>query len=100
MFDRLDLFREDTPTPRPAREDAPRADQAHPARTALPARTGPATSRGPAIVGNTTPANGRAAVSPNASETRSPTWGSIEPCPTQTSPSGILTPTRTPRAAR
>ena len=77
-----------------------RRDQAHPARTALPARTGPATSRGPAIVGNTTPANGRAAVSPNASETRSPTWGSIAPCPTQTSPSGILTPTRTPRAAR
>ena len=34
MFDRLDLFREDTPTPapppRPAREDAPRADQARP----------------------------------------------------------------------
>ena len=30
MFDRLDLFREDTPTPRPAREDALRADQARP----------------------------------------------------------------------
>ena len=30
MFDRLDLFREDTPTPRPAREDEPRADQARP----------------------------------------------------------------------
>ena len=30
MFDRLDLFREDTPTPRPAREDAPRAGQARP----------------------------------------------------------------------
>ena len=30
MFDRLDLFREDTPTPRPAREDASRADQARP----------------------------------------------------------------------
>ena len=28
MFDRLDLFREDTPPPRPAREDEPRADQA------------------------------------------------------------------------
>ena len=27
MFDRLDLFREDTPTPRPAREGEPRADQ-------------------------------------------------------------------------
>ncbi len=30
MFDRLDLFREDTPTPRPAREDTPREDQARP----------------------------------------------------------------------
>ena len=30
MFDRLDLFREDTPTPRPAREDRPRPDQARP----------------------------------------------------------------------
>ena len=30
MFDRLDLFREDTPMPRPAREDTPPADQARP----------------------------------------------------------------------
>ncbi len=30
MFDRLDLFREDTPTPRPTREDEPCADQARP----------------------------------------------------------------------
>ena len=30
MFDRLDLLREDTPTPRPAREDTPPADQARP----------------------------------------------------------------------
>ena len=30
MFDRLDLFREDTSMPRPAREDTPPADQARP----------------------------------------------------------------------
>ena len=39
MFDRLDLFREDTPTPRPAREDVPRADQARPG---APGQDGPA----------------------------------------------------------
>ena len=30
MFDPRDLWREDTPTPRPSREDTPRGDQARP----------------------------------------------------------------------
>ena len=44
-------------------------------------------------------ATGRAAAGPHARAMRWPTWGSIEPCPTQTSPSGILTPTPTPPGA-
>ena len=91
MFDPLDLLREDTPTPaptpRPAREDTPPADQARQATTTPPARTGPAS--GPAI----------AAPVPNGPARPSPTWGSIEPCPTQTYPHNILTATPTPPGA-
>ena len=79
-----------------------RRDQARAALTTPPARTGPATSRGPAIVGNTDARERprRTRIAERKRDGASPTWGSIEPCPTQTSPSGILTPTRTrPRAA-
>ena len=73
-----------------------RRDQARAALTTPPARTGPAS--GPAIVGNTTRARGNprratahAAPVPNAPAMPSPTWGCIEPCPTQTCPTHILT---------
>ena len=70
MFDRLDLFREDTPTPTPARADAAPDERAHPRQD----RDHPA---------------------PDDRDRHEPTWGSIVPCPTRTCPNSILTATPT-----
>ena len=66
---------------------------AHRARTATtpPATTGFATS-GPAIVGNTRRATAHAAPAPCGPARPSPTWGSIEPCPTRICPNKFLRP--------